>query len=311
MKMNRRQRWTADAIPDQSGRTVVVTGANSGIGYEIAAALARRGARTVLAVRDIGAGTEAAARIADSQLGATVSVQQLDLASMRSVRSAAAELRASYPRIDLLINNAGLVAFTKGSTEEGFELHFGVCHLGHFALTGLLLDMLMNTPGARIVTVSSFGHRMAGNGIDFADPHWQRRPYKWVHAYGQAKLANLLFTYELQRRLAAASGTHAIAVAAHPGTTKTQLVRDAPISIRLQNRLLGSLRQGAAMGALPILRAATDPAVVGGQYFGPRGLGELRGHPRIVSSSATSRNALLQRRLWEMSEDLTGVRYSV
>jgi NAD(P)-dependent dehydrogenase (short-subunit alcohol dehydrogenase family) len=264
----------------------------------------------VLAIRNLEKGNLALARVVAAHPDADVTLQQLDLSSLDSVRNAAAALRKSYPRIDLLINNAGVMYTPKQVTADGFEMQFGTNHLGHFALTGLLLDHLLPVRGSRVVTVSSQGHRIRA-AIHFDDLQWERR-YDRVAAYGQAKLANLLFTYELQRRLAARAQPTTVAVAAHPGITSTELFRNLPSLLRPAAELLAPLIfQNTAMGALPILRAATDPGVQGGQYYGPDGLGEQRGHPKLVSSSAQSHDEDLQRRLWKVSEELTGVTYPV
>jgi NAD(P)-dependent dehydrogenase (short-subunit alcohol dehydrogenase family) len=226
------------------------------------------------------------------------------------VRSAADALRAAYPRIDLLINNAGVMWTPKLVTRDGFELQFGTNHLGHFALTGLMLDHLLAVRDSRVVTVSSLGHRLRAS-IHFDDLQWEHR-YDRIAAYGQSKLANLLFTYELQRRLAAHSDVHTIAVAAHPGGSNTELARNLPAIFQPLKTVLGPvLFQSPAMGALPTLRAATDPAVEGGQYYGPDGFLEQRGHPKLVHSSAQSHDEELQRRLWIVSEELTGVRFGI
>jgi NAD(P)-dependent dehydrogenase (short-subunit alcohol dehydrogenase family) len=301
-------KWTDQDVPAQQGRIAVVTGANTGLGFETATALAAHGAAVVLAVRDVEKGKRAADRIAATTPGADVTVQHLDLTSLASVRTAAAELRDRLPRIDLLINNAGVMYTPKGTTREGFELQFGTNHLGHFALTGLLLDRMLPVPGSRVVTVSSVGHRIRA-AIHFDDLQWERS-YSRVGAYGQSKLANLMFTYELQRRLADTGTT--IAVAAHPGTSDTELDRNLPAPARLVSRVLQPLlTQSPAMGALPLLRAATDPEVRGGQYYGPDGWGETRGHPTIVRSSPLSHDTAAQRRLWAVSEELTGVTFPV
>ncbi len=292
--------WTSADIPDQTGRTAVITGANTGLGYETARALAGRGARVVLAVRNLDKGKAAADLIARRYPGADVAVQELDLTSLASVHAAADQLRAGHDRIDLLINNAGVMMTPKATTKDGFELQFGTNHLGHFALTGLLLDRLLATPGSRVVTVSSNGHRFGR--IDFDDLQ-SERSYSRAGAYGQAKLANLLFTYELQKRLA---GTDTIAAAAHPGSSATELGRNLP---RIVERGFGLTVQDAEMGALPQLRAATDPSVRGGQYYGPGGFLQLRGYPKIVSSNRRSHDVAAQRRLWSVSEELTGVTY--
>jgi NAD(P)-dependent dehydrogenase (short-subunit alcohol dehydrogenase family) len=295
------EKWTERDIPDQRGRVAVVTGANTGLGFETARALAERGATVVLAVRDVEKGMRAAARMTGNR-----TVQQLDLTSLESVRVASADLHAAHSRIDLLINNAGVMYAPKQTTRDGFELQFGTNHLGHFALTGLLLDLLLPVPGSRVVTVSSDGHRIRA-GIHFDDLQWDRS-YDRMAAYGQSKLANLLFTYELQRRLAPHGTT--VAVAAHPGLANTELGRYAPAVVRpLLPVLLPLITQKAAMGALPTLRAATDPAVLGGQYYGPDGLREYRGHPQVVTSSPQSYDLAIQQRLWTVSEDLTGVKF--
>ena len=306
------RKWSEGDVPDQSGRVVVVTGANTGIGYQTAAVLAHRGAHVVLAVRNPEKGNAALSRIVAAGPRADVTLQALDLSSLDSVRSAADALRTAYPRIDLLINNAGVMLMPKQVTKDGFELQFGTNHLGHFALTGLVLDQLLPVRGSRVVTVSSMGHRLRA-AIHFDDLQWERR-YEPGAAYGQSKLANLLFTYELQRRLAARSSAKngTMAVAAHPGSSNTELTRNLPAVFRPVKAVLGPvLFQSPSMGALPTLRAAADPAVQGGQYYGPDGFLEQRGHPKLVQSSAQSHDEELQRRLWTVSEELTGVSFPV
>jgi NAD(P)-dependent dehydrogenase (short-subunit alcohol dehydrogenase family) len=299
-------KWTTANIPDQTGRTAVITGANTGLGYETAAALAAKGAHVVLAVRNLDKGKAAAEGIAAATPGAQVDLQELDLTSLESIRAAAEQLKSNHDAIDLLINNAGVMMTPKSTTKDGFELQFGTNHLGHFALTGLLLDRVLAAPSSRVITVSSGGHRFV-RGIRFDDLQ-SERDYNRVRAYGQAKLANLMFTYELQRRL---RGTNTIAAAAHPGGSKTELARNLPRLVGLLISLFEPLFQGPDMGALPTLRAATDPAVLGGQYFGPDGFGEQRGYPKIVASTDASHDADAQRRLWTDSEELTGVTYPV
>jgi NAD(P)-dependent dehydrogenase (short-subunit alcohol dehydrogenase family) len=301
-------KWTTADIPDQTGRVAVITGANTGLGYETAAALAEHGAHVVLAVRNLDKGKEAVARITENASQADVALQELDLTSLDSVRAAAEQLRAAHDRIDLLINNAGVMYTTKQTTKDGFELQFGTNHLGHFAFTGLLVDRLLPVAGSRVVTVSSVGHRILAD-IHFDDLQWERS-YNRVAAYGQAKLANLLFTYELQRRLASEGTT--IAVAAHPGMSDTELMRNMPAALRFAfERLAPLIAQNPAMGALPTLRAATDPAALGGQYYGPDGIGQTQGYPKIVGSSKKSHDTDLQRRLWAVSEELTGVAFPI
>ncbi|MCV7206623.1 short-chain dehydrogenase [Mycolicibacterium peregrinum] len=299
-------KWTTAKIPDQSGRTAIVTGANTGLGLETAKALAARGAHVVLAVRNVTKGEAAAEWISRSVPYADLELQRLDLGSLASVREAAEEIRTKHERIDLLINNAGVMTPPKETTADGFELQFGTNHLGHFALTGLLLDRLLPVAGSRVVTVSSIGHRFS-RGIRFEDLQWERS-YNRLQAYGQSKLANLLFTYELQRRLI---GQHTTALAAHPGGSDTELARHLPGPVQRAVPLLRPLFQEAAMGALPTLRAATDPGALGGQYYGPDGLGEQKGYPKLVTSNERSYDLELQRRLWKVSEELTGVAFPV
>ena len=303
--------WTADDIPPQAGRTVVITGANSGIGYEAARQLAAKGAHVLLACRDQAKGRWALESITAAQPSASVELMELDLADLGSIRRFAAAARAASPALHVLCNNAGVMAIPHRTTRDGFEMQFGTNHLGHFALTGLLLERLLATPGARVVTVSSGAHK-------FGVMHWNdlqgERSYGSWRAYGQSKLANLLFTYELQRRLVTA---HAglISVACHPGYAATNLQAAGP---RMQGSSIGEavwelanrlLAQSAAMGALPTLYAATAPDVQGGDYIGPDGFGEQRGHPKKVRSNARSHDPEAQRRLWKISEQLVGVRY--
>lgn len=306
---SRTDRWTPTDMPDQSGRTAVVTGANTGIGYETAKALAGRGAAVVLACRDVAKADAAAGRIRATVPGADLSLVELDLASLDSVRRAAEQLRAAHPRVDLLINNAGVMVPQDRTTADGQDLQIAVNHLGPFAFTGLVIDQLLGVPGSRVVTVSSNAHRPAR--IDF-DALASGRRTKW-NAYAQSKLANLLFTFELQRRLAAA-GAGTVALAAHPGTAYTDLARGFPGWIRYAASprfrwANGRLFHTAGQGALPTLRAATDPTAGGGDYFGPSGRLQFTGHPVRVAPAARARDAEAQRRLWRESERLTGIVY--
>jgi NAD(P)-dependent dehydrogenase (short-subunit alcohol dehydrogenase family) len=261
----------------------------------------------VIAVRDTAKGAAAADRIAGD-----VTVQRLDLGSLASVREAAGQLRDQFDKIDLLINNAGVMYPPRQTTADGFELQFGTNHLGPFALTGLLLDRLLPVAGSRVVTVASIAHRIQA-GIHFDDLQWERG-YNRVAAYGQSKLANLLFTYELQRRLSSHHNP-TIAVAAHPGISNTELMRHTPGNeLPGVATLTGLVTNSAQVGALATLRAATDPGVRGGQYYGPAfpiaSFG-LIGHPELVSSVGQSHDVDLQRRLWTVSEELTGVTFPV
>jgi NAD(P)-dependent dehydrogenase (short-subunit alcohol dehydrogenase family) len=302
-------KWTTTDIPDQSGRIAIITGSNTGIGFSCAAAMAAKGAQVVLAVRDLDKGDAAARRITAECPHANVTLTQLDLTSLESIRVATKAMRATYPRIDLLVNNAGVMYTDKATTQDGFELQFGTNHLGHFALTAQLLDNMLRTDGSRVVTVSSMGHRMFAD-IHFEDLQFERR-YNRAAAYGQSKLANLLFTYELARRLAV-RGSPTIAVAAHPGASDTELARNVPAAFRpiagVWNRVAA---QSAEMGALPTLRAATDLDVQNAQYYGPGGISKMRGYPALVTSSARSHNQRLQRQLWAVSEELTGAVFPV
>jgi NAD(P)-dependent dehydrogenase (short-subunit alcohol dehydrogenase family) len=295
--------WSAADIPDQTGRVAVVTGANSGIGLETARQLAAHGATVVLAVRSPERGEAAVADISATVPDARLEVQRLDLASLDSVREAADELRATHDRIDLLVNNAGVLFTERELTADGFELQFGTNHLGHFALTARLLDRLLPVEGSRVVTVGSLGH-LAPFRFDLDDVRAAGR-YNRFGAYARSKLANLLFAYELQARLDRA-GARTISVAAHPGGSDTDVARHMP-GMTFMRRWMSPLAQPAAMGALPILGAATDPSVRGGQYLGPDRLLGTRGHPVVVRSSRRSRDVDLQDRLWRRSEELTGI----
>jgi NAD(P)-dependent dehydrogenase (short-subunit alcohol dehydrogenase family) len=299
-------RWTAADVPDQKGRTALITGANSGLGFDVASVLAAKGATVLLACRDTVKAQEAADRIVASAPGAATEIVRLDLASLASVREAAQEVRSRHASLDLLINNAGLMFPPRGTTQDGFELQMGTNHLGHFAFTGLVLDRLLAAPGSRVVTVSSQAHR--GGRMDFDDLQWERR-YNRYTAYGRSKLANLLFTLELERRLAAA-GAQTASLAAHPGYSQTNLIRHMPAPIRVGARAVEPLiAQDSAMGSLPVLRAATDPAARGGDFYGPSGPGQMRGDPKLVTPSRRARDTGDQQRLWDVSQQLTGVTY--
>jgi len=308
---DRRGRWTAADVPDQSGRTAVVTGASGGLGLETAEVLAGHGAAVVLAGRDLGKTERAADRIRSAAAGASVLVVHLDLASLASVREAAGQIRAACPSLDLLINNAGVMAIPREVTEDGFERTLATNHLGHFALTGLLLGRMLDTPGSRVVTVSSNGHRMGDGVMHFEDLQLEHGYQPWP-AYYRSKLANLLFTYELQRRLTGA-GAATMALAAHPGNARTDLWRHSRLDQALYRPGLSPLTfwfaQSAHMGALATLRAATDPAAAGGEYYGPPGRQQFTGHPVRVESSAQSHDEADAARLWAISEEMTGVSY--
>ena len=303
-------KWTAADMPDQSGRRAIVTGANSGLGYETALALAGKGAAVTIAVRDTGKGDRAAADIRARTPGAEIEVRRLDLADLASIDEFTWLWRESHPEgVDLLINNAGVMAIPKRSTADGFEMQFGTNHLGHFALTGRLLDALR--PGARVVTVSSQAHRMGK--MNFDDLMGERKYRTWG-AYGQSKLANVLFMRELARRLAAA-GLPVISAGAHPGYSSTHLqavgpeMRGRAWESKVMALVTKVMAQSADMGALPTLYAATYPGIVNGDYVGPDGFGEQRGHPRLVGMSGAARDVSDAAQLWTVSEELTGVHY--
>ena len=297
--------WEAGDIPDQTGRTALVTGANSGLGLVTARELARRGASVVLACRNLTKGREALAEIGRVASAAEPALEELDLASLASVRSFAERCTATHDRLDLLINNAGVMAPPRQRTADGFELQFGTNHLGHFALTGLLLPAMQGRDDARVVTLSSNAHKFGR--IAFDNLNGDRRYFRWS-AYGQSKLANLLFALELNRRLRA-SGSTVKSLAAHPGYSATNLQSAAaPLVDRLVMKASNALiAQSDEMGALPPLFAATEPGLEGGTYVGPDGHGEHRGHPSIVNPNRAARDEGAARRLWEVSEELTGV----
>jgi NAD(P)-dependent dehydrogenase (short-subunit alcohol dehydrogenase family) len=302
------EKWTAADIPDQEGRTAVVTGANSGLGLAAARELARAGADVVLACRNTAKGDAAAATVAAETVGAKVEVRALDLAGLESVREFAARFSAERGGLDILLNNAGVMAAPRRETADGFESQLGTNHLGHFALTGLLLSQLEGRENARVVTVSSTAHKFGR--IRFDDLQGERSYRRW-RAYGQAKLANVLFALELDRRLSAAGST-VKSLAAHPGYAATNLQSASPPPVeraifRVTNLLLA---QSAEQGALPSLYAATLPNLGGGLFVGPDGFEEQRGYPRVTKPAKAGRDEQTAKRLWTVSEELTGVGYS-
>ncbi|HEY2506162.1 MAG TPA: oxidoreductase [Streptosporangiaceae bacterium] len=304
--------WTETDIPDLWGTTAVVTGASTGLGFEVARMLAGHGATVIMACRNRARAEAAVDRIRGTSPGALVRTMSLDLASLAAVKTAAGWLRTHCPRLDLLINNAGGINPRYGRTVDGFEITLGTNHLGPFAFTGLILDLLLAAPAARIVTVSSVGHRRGT--INFDDLEFDDG-YNFQRAYCQSKLANLMFSYELQRRLVSA-GAPVMAVAAHPGNARTEFVRDMSVAARMVSsprlRLLTSwLLQSPEVAALPIAHAAVDPSVQGGDYYGPGGWRGWTGYPARVESTPRSHDPDAQRRLWELSEQLTGVTYRI
>jgi len=309
--------WDVDAMPDCSGKTAVVTGANSGLGYEVATAFARKGATVVMACRSLDRGERAARDVSDAvpDTGATLDVRSCDLASLSSVAEFADGVREDYDAIDVLCNNAGVMAIPRAETEDGFEKQLGVNHLGHFALTGGLLDLLVDSEGeSRVVTHSSGAHT-AGE-IDFDDLHCETDYGKWA-AYAGSKLANLLFAFELQRRLDRAGVEDTISVGCHPGWAATNLQYRGPEQeeSRVRHAMMkvanAVFAQSAERGALPMLYAATAPDVEGGTYYGPGGLFGMRGAPERQEPSDAARNEHTAERLWAVSEELTAVDFDL
>lgn len=312
------RRWTASDIPSQNGRTAYITGANSGIGLHAALELCRAGARVILACRDVAKAEEARTRILNEVAHAEAEVAALDLASLDSVRAAAQTFLASGRALDLLINNAGVMALPQRRlTADGLELQLGTNHFGHFALTGLLLPALLKPREravqvpARVVTVSSIAHR--GATMDFSNLQWERGGYKPWPAYRRSKLANLLFGFELERRLERAEAP-AISVVVHPGVSNTNLFAAGPgsgggIMAKIIPAFIALVAQSEAQGALPTLYGATAPEVHGGHFYGPDGFRQMRGYPVEVRAETQAYDETLAQKLWQVSEEVTGVRY--
>jgi len=309
--MQDNKKWSTHDIPHLSGKIAVVTGANSGTGYEVSKALASKRSQVIMACRNVEKGELAAAKIREEFPDSSLKVMDLDLADLSSINSFSKEILANYKELHILCNNAGVMQTPKLKTADGFELQLGTNHLGHFALTGLLIDLLIKTSDSRIVTVSSGAHRF-GN-IHFDDLMLEKS-YGSAKAYGQSKLANLLFAYELQRRLEK-HGSSTISVAAHPGFSSTNLQLTGPgmggrkLWVWLYRLIRPLLAQSAEMGALPILYAAIAEQVRGGDYFGPRGLAGMRGHPKKVESNEASHDEETAKKLWDISTELTKVNY--
>ena len=299
-----RNNWTADNIPDQKGRVAIVTGSSSGIGYETARVLANKNAQVILAVRNPEKGENALQKIKAQNENANVEVMILDLANLQSVKKFADEFKKRYDRLDLLINNGGVMIPPYTKTVDGFELQFGTNHLGHFALTCLLFDLIKKTKDSRIVNVSSGAHRY-GN-INFDDLHWDNRKYKKWASYGDSKIANLYFTYELQRKLGQ-NGSETIVTAAHPGWTATELQRHSAFIKIISNISAMKIEQGA----LPIIRAATDDNAQGSNYFGPDGFMEMRGKPVKVESNKLSHDVAIAKKLWDVSEEMAACQFNI
>jgi NAD(P)-dependent dehydrogenase (short-subunit alcohol dehydrogenase family) len=301
--MGQENKWTSEQIPDQSGKVAIVTGANSGLGFEETLALARRGARVIMACRSIEKGESAAEQMRSKIPAGQLVVQQLDLADLSSVQIFADRFLAEYKKLDILINNAGVMATPYQKTVDGFELQFGTNHLAHFKLTGLLIDLLRNTPLSRVVTVTSYAHYFGR--INFGDLNSERFYQKWL-AYCQSKLANVLFGYELQRRLSR-YGNQPVSIVAHPGYASTNL-QHYSWTFSMLNPIMA---QSQEMGALPILYGATSPEIRGGEFIGPDGFLGQRGYPHRARSSSGSRDEETAKRLWEVSEHLTQTRFNL
>jgi NAD(P)-dependent dehydrogenase (short-subunit alcohol dehydrogenase family) len=303
-KMSKKEKWTTDNIGDQSGRVAIVTGSSSGIGYEAARVLANKNAEVIIAVRNQQKGNKAVEKIKSQNQKANIKVMLLDLASLKSIIKFTDEFKQHYSRLDLLINNAGVMIPPYSKTEDGFELQFGTNHLGHFALTAQLMELIIKTENSRIINVSSGAHKY-GN-INFDDLNWEKRKYKSWTAYGDSKIANLYFTYELRDRLSKIN-SKTMVTAAHPGWTATDLQRHSGAMEFLNKFFAMSIEQGT----LPTLRAAIDENVNSGDYFGPSGWQEWKGYPVKVESNKLSHDKDIAKRLWDVSEELTGVKFSL
>ena len=302
-----KQKWGFDDIPDLSGKTMIVTGGNSGLGFEAVKSLSAKGSEVILACRSIKKGESARKEILEEYSDAQINVMALDLSDLESIHSFAKKIDEKYEKMDVLLNNAGIFCPYQ-KTKDGFEMQIGVNHLGHFALTGLLLPLLKNMPGSRVVNVSSLGHTYGK--MDFDDFMFENKKYSIIKAYGNTKLANLLFTYELQRRFEK-SNINCIAVAAHPGLSKSNLAKyvNGQILYKIGVAISSIMTQSTSMGTLSEVMASVDPYVKGGEYYGPGGFREWRGNPVKVESNEASHNLKDAQKLWELSENLTGITF--
>jgi len=302
--------WTIADIPDLNGKTVIVTGGNSGIGFESVKAFALKGASVIIACRSVKKGEEAKKQIIKFLPKADVTVMELDLADLNSVRNFATNFKKEHSRLDVLLNNAGIMMVPYGLTKDGFEKQMGTNHLGHFALTGLLLEVLKKTPGSRVVNVSSMAH--AGGEMDFANLLYENgKGYSSTKAYSRSKLSNLLFTYELQRFFES-KNINCISLVAHPGFAETNLVNHLTKTwfFRFIKPLIFIMAQPASMGALPLIRASVDPEAKANEFYGPDGKRQMKGYPVVVQPKPKAYNKDNARKLWEESEKLTSVIYS-
>ena len=301
--------WTIESIPDLTGKTVLVTGGNSGLGFEAVKAFGQNGAFVVMACRSLAKGEEAKKQLIELNPTASISVMELDLTDLKSIHCFVNQFKENHSRLDILLNNAGIMMVPYGLTKDGFENQMGTNHLGHFALTAQLLELLKTTPNSRVVNVSSMAHK---SGVMDTDNllYENGKDYSPIKAYGRSKLSNLLFTYELQRFFEK-NKIDTIAVAAHPGVSDTNLFNHAAPKwlMNLLRPLFLFMIQPASMGALPEIRAAVDADVKGGQYYGPDGKKEMKGYPILVESTIASHNEEDARKLWELSEKLTGVKF--
>jgi NAD(P)-dependent dehydrogenase (short-subunit alcohol dehydrogenase family) len=305
-----KKKWTLSDMPDLTGRITIVTGGNSGLGYESVKAFPAKGAEVILASRSVDKGVFAKAEILKGNPDGQISVMQLDLMDFNSIKDFSTEFKKQYDKLDILLNNAGIMTTPYFLTKDGLEAQNGINHFGHFLLTGLLLDLIKKTPGSRVVNVSSNAHkygRMDFNNLLFENG----KGYSPLKSYARSKLANLLFTYELQRRFDRYE-IDSIAVAAHPGASQTNLARyvEGKIWFRLLWPLFKLITQSQSQGALPQIRASVDPDVKGSEYYGPDGLREMTGYPVPVSSNKASHKLVDAVKLWEVSEKLTGLKYS-
>jgi NAD(P)-dependent dehydrogenase (short-subunit alcohol dehydrogenase family) len=302
--------WTTNNIPDLTGKVIIVTGGNSGLGYESVKAFAEKGAEVILASRSFEKGEAAKTGILENNPKGQIKVRQLDLMDFTSIKKFASHFKEHYNRLDVLLNNAGIMTTPYFLTKDGLEAQNGTNHFGHFLLTGLLLDIIKDTPGSRVVNVSSNGHKYGK--MDFDNLLFENgEGYTPMKSYSRSKLANLLFTYELQRHFEV-NGIGSTAVAAHPGVSQTNLGRhiEDKLWFRLFRPLFELLTQSQAQGALPQIRASVDPAVKGGEYYGPDGFSEMTGHPVLIKSNKASHNLEDAKKLWEVSEKLTGIKYN-
>ena len=302
MTTMKKSNWNSTNIPDQTGKTIIITGATSGLGKEATKVLAQKNALVIMAVRNTEKGENVRKEILQENPKGTISVKELDLSSLSSIRRFAETINKEFETIDVLINNAGVMMCPYSTTEDGLEIQMGTNHFGHFALTGLLMPLIKKSDDGRVVVTSSIGHR--SGDIDFEDINWLNRKYKTTKAYGDSKLANLYFMHELSRKLKEENNPPIIA-AAHPGWTSTDLQRHS-LFFRVLNPIFS---QKVVGGVLPTLRAATDPEAKSGDYFGPSGWQEMKGNPMIVKSNEMSHNAENAKKLWVVSESLTGVKY--